>query len=268
MKLRYLGTAAAEGVPAVFCPCPACTHARKVGGKEVRTRSGAIVDDALKLDFPGDAYMQALKWGLDYSKLQHVLITHTHRDHFCPEEFENRFKPFSQLPEDAAPLTVYGSAQAREKLAAYLKDGVLEFAALKPYDTVDAGGYRVTALNAVHAFNETALFYRIEKDGKRLLYAHDTDEFTPEHLEFLKGARLDIVSLDCTNGVLECDYIGHMGISDNLRMREKLYEIGAADEKTIFVANHFSHNGVAPYDEMCRRLPGFIVSYDGLTVEA
>lgn len=61
MKLRYLGTAAAEGVPAVFCPCPACAHARKVGGKEVRTRSGAIVDDALKLDFPGDAYMQALK---------------------------------------------------------------------------------------------------------------------------------------------------------------------------------------------------------------
>ena len=104
MKLRYLGTAAAEGVPAVFCPCPACAHARKVGGKEVRTRSGAIVDDALKLDFPGDAYMQALKWGLDYSKLQHVLITHTHRDHFCPGEFENRFKPFSQLPEDAAPL--------------------------------------------------------------------------------------------------------------------------------------------------------------------
>ena len=76
------------------------------------------------------------------------------------------------------------------------------------------------------------------------------------------------MSLDCTNGVLEGDYVGHMGISDNLRMREKLYAIGAADEKTIFVANHFSHNGVAPYDEMCRRLPGFIVSYDGLTVEA
>lgn len=268
MKLQYLGTAAAEGVPAMFCPCPACTYARKVGGKENRSRSGAILDDFLKIDFPADAYIQSLLWGLDYSKVQHVLITHTHRDHFCAEEFENRFRPFSQLPDDAAPLTVYGNEQARGKMSEFLKDGVLEFVTMKPYDTVNAGGYQVTALNAIHALDETSLFFLIEKDGKRLLYAHDTDEFTPEHLEFFKGKRMDIVSLDCTNGILDCDYIGHMGISDNLRMREKLYEIGAADERTIFVANHFSHNGVAPYEELCRRMPGFVVAHDGLIVEA
>lgn len=267
MKLQYLGTAAAEGVPAVFCTCPACTYARRVGGKEIRTRSGALVDEALKIDFPCDAYMQAMRWGLDYAKLRHLLITHTHRDHFYPEELECLFPPFSHLPEDMPPLTVYGNRQARARLERLLRPGQLEYVTMTPYQAVQAGEYRVTALPAVHAFEEDALFYLIERAGKRLLYAHDTDEFTPEHLEFLAGKRMDLVSLDCTNGVLECDYVGHMGISDNLRMRERLMEIGSADGKTLFVANHFSHNGVVPHGEMESRLPGFIVSYDGLTVE-
>ena len=268
MKLTYLGTAAAEGVPAVFCPCPACVFARKTGGKEIRTRSGAMVDDALKIDFPPDAYMQSLRFGLDFSNLKHILITHTHRDHFCPPEFDNCRRPYAQKPEGAEPVTVYGNDRGRRMLRTYLKKGDLEYKTLKLYETYDIAGYRVSPLKAIHAFDQVAMFYLIEKDGKSLLYAHDTDEFTDEHLEFLKGRRLSIVSLDCTNGVLDKDYVGHMGISDNLRMREKLMNIGCADESTVFVANHFSHNGVAPYGDMAARLTGFTVSYDGLTVEA
>ena len=49
-------------------------------------------------------------------------------------------------------------------------------------------------------------------------------------------------------------------------LREKLLANGAADAHTIFVSNHFSHNGLAPYEELCRRLPGFRVSYDGMTL--
>ena len=35
MKIRYLGTGAAEGIPAVFCECSICKNARKVKGKEI-----------------------------------------------------------------------------------------------------------------------------------------------------------------------------------------------------------------------------------------
>ena len=111
------------------------------------------------------------------------------------------------------------------------------------------------------------MFYLIEKEGKKILYAHDTDEFTPNDMKFLAGRKLDLISMDCTNGTFDCDYYGHMGANDNLRMREKLLSNGAADEHTIFVANHFSHNGLAPYEEMQKRLPGFIISYDGLELK-
>jgi phosphoribosyl 1,2-cyclic phosphate phosphodiesterase len=118
--------------------------------------------------------------------------------------------------------------------------------------------------NRAYLRSEEAFFYLIEKDGKRIIYAHDTDEFTPADMEFLTGKRCDIITLDCTNAKLDLNYIGHMGANDNLRMREKLMAIGAADEDTVFVANHFSHNGMLPYEELEARMPGFKVSYDGM----
>ncbi len=39
MKLKYLGTAAAEGIPALFCNCKHCASARELSGKNIRTRS-------------------------------------------------------------------------------------------------------------------------------------------------------------------------------------------------------------------------------------
>ena len=169
-------------------------------------------------------------------------------------------------------------------------DSLVHFKRMIPFEPVEIEGYTVTALEAVHYLNredtaaekwpvtfvdgktygraEEALFYLIEKDGAAILYAHDTDEFTPADMEFLAGKKLDLVSLDCTKGIdRDADYIGHMGAYSNLKTRERLIAIGAADEHTVFVANHFSHNGYAPIPELEKAMPGFVVSYDGLTVE-
>ena len=50
MKVTFLGTAAAEGFPAVFCNCRFCKEARVLGGKNLRTRSQSIVNDDLLID--------------------------------------------------------------------------------------------------------------------------------------------------------------------------------------------------------------------------
>ena len=71
MKIRYLGTAAAEGWPALFCSCPICTHARIQGGKNLRTRTQAILDGELLIDFPPDTYCHALQYGLELAKNPH-----------------------------------------------------------------------------------------------------------------------------------------------------------------------------------------------------
>ena len=63
MKILYMGTAAAEGWPALFCSCPICTQARDHGGKNLRTRTQALLDGSLLIDFPPDTYSHALRYG-------------------------------------------------------------------------------------------------------------------------------------------------------------------------------------------------------------
>ena len=51
MKLTYHGTAAAEAFPGMFCTCDTCERARKAGGRNIRGRSQALVNDDLLIDF-------------------------------------------------------------------------------------------------------------------------------------------------------------------------------------------------------------------------
>ena len=284
MKLQYLGTAAAEGAPALFCTCDFCRYARVKGGHEVRTRSGSMIDGRLKLDFGPDSYKQMLDYGLDYTYMKSVLVTHSHDDHFSHDIFYRR-PGFAQLNDDVPQMTIYGNEAVGREVAPF-ESRYIGFKRMVPFETVQIEDYAVTALEAVHCISsgagagwpvvfenraymraEEALFYLIEKDGKSLLSAHDPDELPPADMLFLAGRRIDLISMDCTNGVLQANYVGHMGCADNLRMRDKLLKNGAADMHTVFVANHFSHNGLVPIEELERRLPGFIIAWDGLTVE-
>jgi len=285
MKLHILGTAAAEGVPAVFCSCAHCRYAREARGHEIRTRAGALLDGTLKLDFGPDSYMQSLRDGVNYALVHSVLITHTHSDHLTVSELGWRWGVFAHVPAGDKPLTVYGNENLGTMLDGLLGDRIA-YQRLTAFQTVDIEGYAVTPLQAVHCVSngpdagwpivvggktvtrvEDAFIYLIEKDGKRLLYAHDTGPLTDADWEYLRGKRLDLVSLDCTNGRLDRTYYGHMGCHDDLAIRERLISIGAADDKTTFVANHFSHNGLLPYDELCAMMPGFIVARDGMDIE-
>lgn len=286
MKIRYLGTAAAEGAPALFCTCDHCAYARKVGGKEIRSRAGSILDDRLKIDFGPDSFMQMIQNHIDYTPLKSILVTHSHSDHFCASDIGYRKPGFANLPENYPPVTIYGNAKVGEAIESHLSD-LIQFQLVEPYQPFEVEGYTVTALDAVHCIDregpsheypvtfrgntyyrsERALIYLIEKDGKALLYGHDTDELDPRVFECLKGKKLDLVSLDCTNGVKITTYVGHMGVEKDLNMREKLLECGAADAHSIFVANHFSHNGLIPYEALEKAMPDFRISYDSMEIE-
>lgn len=81
MKIKYLGTGAFEGMPALFCGCEVCKRARAAGGKNIRSRSQALVNDELLLDFNADTCMHFQRYGLDLGKVRACLITHSHCDH-------------------------------------------------------------------------------------------------------------------------------------------------------------------------------------------
>lgn len=275
MKLKYLGTAAAEAVPAPFCECDVCESARNKGGRNIRTRSQAIVDDALLIDFPADTYMHTLQNNIKLCKVSACIITHPHSDHLYPQELFCRTAVAAHMKEER-PFCMYATREgidvirACEYTAPIEKEGLLKLNTIEPFCPFEVAGYTITPLKADHS-TENPVIYIIQKDGKSLLYAHDTGLFPQESMEYLAKTDIcfDMVSYDCTNVLLEWDNRNHMGVTGNEIMREKLKAMGKVNEKTVHVVNHFSHNGKAGYDELVpiAREKGFEVSYDGMEVE-
>lgn len=274
MKLKYFGTAAAEGWPGLFCSCPTCEEARRLGGKNIRTRSQALVDDDLLIDFPADTYLHVLRGGLDLRKVKNLIISHSHEDHCYMIDVMMRAEPYSH-GTDAFQLHVYGNSAVGEKIQSAVEEegwtklpDVLTWTEATEFKPFWANKHKVTPLLALHAKREKCLIYMIEKDGKRLLYCHDTGFFPQETWDYIKGIRFDAVSMDCTH-IVHKDGLNHMGIEDNRIMKQRLIEMGCADEKTIFVINHFSHNGFLNFDQIQEAVAedGFVVSYDGMEIE-
>ena len=280
MKLKYMGTAAAEGLPGLFCECENCRRSRELGGRNIRSRSQAVVDNALLIDFPADTFMHFINNNLPLTKIKHCIITHSHADHLYPKDLAMRKKGYSNIFEDNSPITFYADAVAfnmiaETKGANYIKDEEMQVKKINAFVPFMAGEYKVTPLRANHSEITTPLIYLIEKDGKSLLYGHDTGLFTDETMAYLKNIEkpINLISLDCTSGCNPTDpngYGGHMNVDDCEYMREELKKIGAADESTIFVLNHFSHNAKnVVYDDFSKiaKEKGFETSYDGMEIE-
>lgn len=273
MKIKYYGTAAAEGWPGLFCRCECCKEARRRGGKNIRTRSQAAIDDTLLVDFPPDTYLHMLNYGLDLPHFRNCIVTHAHEDHLYPHDVEMRMEGFCEdvLP---GPFTLYGSDSVCAKLDALSdrakKSERLAWHEVMEYQPFTVEGYTVTPLLATHGKQAglKCYIYMIEKDGKRLLYGNDTGNFPKATWDYIAGRHFDLVSLDCTT-LLEKDGANHMGIEDVLEVKQRLLDLDCADASTVWVITHFSHNGGILHEELEEKMRpyDFHVAYDGFEIE-
>ena len=177
MKLKYLGTAAAEGIPGMFCNCRVCQNALAVRGREIKTRSQAIVDDRLLIDFCPDTYMHVINYGLDLRWVHHCIITHSHMDHFLADDFWCRFEGIASDIGDE-PLNVYltnaGYEKAKEILGGGFNGKRVKFHKIVSFEPFTVEDYRIIPLAANHDAKTDPVIYIIEKGDKTLLYANDT----------------------------------------------------------------------------------------------
>ena len=113
MKIRYLGTGAAEGIPAIFCECLICKNARLKAGKEIRTRMQALINDEILIDFGPDTYMHRLQYKIDLSAIKYCLLTHAHEDHIYSHDIKCRKKNKAFLEANTYPLHLFGSSEKK-----------------------------------------------------------------------------------------------------------------------------------------------------------
>ena len=276
MELQYLGTAAAEGWPALFCDCEICHKAREKGGKDLRTRTQSILDGTILIDFPPDTYTHALRYRLNLGKVQHLLITHSHMDHFFPVDLIHRHEHFGHNAEGM--LHVYGNEAVEkafyeavliDRFKVHPLDNSVRFVRVEPFQDFVAEGYHIIPVAADHDKREACLIYIIEKDGKCLLYGHDTGmNLSGEAWECIYSHKYSLISMDATMGKQKTEGY-HMGLWDDVEFARRLEEKGCIDGNTVKVINHFSHNGGMTHKDLeaFAGEHGMMAAYDGMKVE-
>lgn len=272
MVLVILGSAAAEGWPAMFCTCEACKVAAQRGGKDIRRRTSYRINEYLQVDWGPDTYAACLAFNVPTHTVTDLVVTHAHEDHWNPHELYYRRPGFSLVPEERV-LSIYGSQPVADAMGPGLADAErfrLSFRQVQPYETVaTSGGDSFTVLPASHGGENSGAYNFIFHLGPHnLLIANDTGWWEPEVWDFLGGCRLDVVVMDCTYG-LRPERRGHLGAADVVEAKKELASRGALAEGCRYLANHFSHNGAGLHDDLTRMLSphGIEVGYDGMVLE-
>jgi phosphoribosyl 1,2-cyclic phosphate phosphodiesterase len=273
MKITFNGTAGSEGFPALFCECEHCTSVRKMEPINFRKRSSCLIDESLLIDFSPDTYASTLFGKLDLTKVKDIIFTHSHADHFYPQDLSKIMPPYGNHNRKE-PLHVYGNSSIGEhmegigisepKLSQYL-----DFQLLKAHETYKIGGYEITPLPAKHDSRQECFIYMIGKGGKVILYGHDSAYFPEESWEAFNGVKFDCVILDCTSGTQDCPFASHMGLPDNIKVKQRMIENDIADSNTKFIITHFAHS-FAPFKESMEQAAaehGMLAVYDGFEVQ-
>lgn len=269
MKITFLGTAAAEGIPFPFCGCPTCGHAREYRGRNVRRRQSILINDDLLVDLGPDLYASCADLGLSLTGLRYALVTHGHPDHFQTINLAFRAKGF-RLRTALPPLTLVASPAV---LAAWDRSGGKDDSAelvrvpVLPNERLFAPPYRIHSIEATHI--EEAMNYAIDDGRRKLLYASDTGLYREHVWDTVKGHRFDAVIMECTLGN-RANGTTHMSVRDMKIMLDRMRQLGCIDEATPVIATHFSHQQVEPHEPLARMLleeAGVRCAFDGMVLE-
>jgi len=269
MRLLFLGTAAAEGYPGVFCSGDCCNKARRLGGKNLRLRSALLVNDDLLIDFGPDLLASAQRFNLNLWNVTTGLVTHAHMDHFFTGNFEMRADAFTgQKPPPT--LHLYGPRDVAAILEQGSQDlGVihLESHTVRAFDQWESQGYHIRAYHAHHAVGSLeALFYSVDDGKHAILYATDTGRFPEDTRKALVGHTFNVIVLEETLG--NADYDQHLGFESFMEQVRWIRSEGLIRPRGRVIAHHFSHSGNPLHEELEAFFQphGVGVAYDGMEI--
>lgn len=257
MKIRFLGTGAATAAPLPFCRCDFCRELREK--RIFRRRASLLINDDLIIDFGPDVPQMAAETNIDLTKIETVLQTHSHADHFDAGHIVTRIPGYA--PEDLPELLMIGSpltlGHIREKLMREEGDDAdifsadacramnLTVRAAEPGRAIYTCRYEIYPIAVPHDVRDGSVIYvvRDASDGKTVLYATDCPPFTDEVWQALSRFRLDCAVMDHTYGTLprKAPCASHMDAHTFAAVLRRLRDAGVLKPGASSFATHISH---------------------------
>jgi len=230
------------------------------------------------IDITPDIMLHKRLYSLDLAAVDTLCITHSHTDHLNVTDLCFRStKHYVTIPNEK-PLTVYANKKSCEVIRKGMEfdfgipnDASFIIRVISAKSVIQSAELRVTPFNARHDSREDCLFYLIQEGDLSFIQINDSglpgEEFESALAEALEGRKLSAVCMDCTFCLESCG-TSHMCIDENITLKKRLLYASLANEKTLFFANHFSHNGHASHKELSEALGphGITPAYDGMVL--
>ena len=273
MKITFMGTGAADGIPRIRCQCPHCQEARKIArqleqGKILweyirfkkrilRKRTSVLIksqDMNILLDVPPEIHSILNEY--EVNDIAAIFLSHEHFDHISGlREFEFW----------GGTIDFYAGPDVIPIAKSFVKSGDDEskndfhFYELKPRRLIGLKNLDIIPFKVEHKVPTFGFLF--EENGKKLMHFSDsTKRFTNWHIEQMENA--DVVVFHTTT----YDKVS----SDHISVKDVLNLI-SRDEIEIkeIILSHINHENLT-YEKLVKKLARYdniIVAYDGMEIE-
>lgn len=253
MRIRFLGTGGAEGIPAIGCECDHCIRARQEGGRLVRKRSAVLFslpDYELLMDTPPD--IRELLDTNGIRTISGIFLTHEHFDHV------GGLEEFLYWRKD---VDLFAEARVYQRLIRVnwdqqLPDITFHFA-FRPGVTVYFNNFFFTPFEVRHTVPCFGL--ALYEGQRRVVHAADSSRHLSNYARCqIEGA--DILILN-TPFFRAGEDETHLTVEEAFALKNEI----KVKQLVLTHANHFNR----PHDELeayVSQFEGVIMAYDGLTI--
>ncbi|MFK5914297.1 MAG: phosphonate metabolism protein PhnP [Woeseiaceae bacterium] len=247
MRLKFIGTGNAAGVPVFGCDCLLCAKAN--GNKDFRRGPASALLEIDDKKYLIDAGCMDIAEKFRDENIDGIFLTHFHPDH-VQGLFHLRWGKGRKIP-------VYCPPDSEGCADLYKNNGILEFHAKKKFESFSIGYLQITPLPLIHS--KVTFGYFFEFDNYRIAYLTDTKGLPPKTSLFLQEQIIDLLIID-TSHAPGIDDKNHNNLTDSLLIHEHL-------NPTRTILTHISHDFDIWLNENKSQLPSNVtISKDSLLV--